>query len=118
MTQLKLFLAALILALTSLSVAPAFAGETQIKVSAKNFAFTPSTITLKVHQRTRLIFVSNQGMHGITIPEIGVKNVVNIGKKPSMVEVTPARTGTFVARCAVYCGLGHGNMLLTVKVVK
>ena len=109
---------ALILAVAALSFAPALAGEQQIKVSAKNFAFVPAAITLKVHQRTKLVFVSSQGMHGISIPEIGLNTIVNIGSKPSTVEVTPGRTGTFVARCAVYCGVGHGKMLLTVKVVK
>ena len=105
-------------ALTAFSLTPAIAGEQQIRISAKNFAFVPATITLKVHRRTKLIFVSKQGMHGITIPEIGLNNIINIGSTPSTVEVTAGHTGTFVARCAVYCGVGHGKMLLTVNVVK
>ena len=109
---------AIILALTAFSFAPAVAAEQQIKIYAKNFTFTPATITLKVHQRTKLIFVSNQGTHGITIPDIGLNTIVPIGSKPSTVEVTPGHVGTFTARCAVYCGLGHGNMLLKVKVIK
>lgn len=94
------------------------AREQQITVYAKNFAFTPGTITLKVHQRAKLVFVSKQGTHGITIPDIGLNNVINIGNKPTTVEVTPQRTGSFVARCAVYCGIGHGSMLLKVNVIR
>jgi len=112
----KLLSIAFIIALTA--VAPAFAGERQINVAAKNFAFVPGTITLKVHQHARLRFIGTQGMHGIIIPEIGVNNVVNIGPSPSIVEVNPTRTGKFVAHCAVFCGSGHANMILKVNVIK
>lgn len=114
---MKLLSAALLIALTASSIAPAIASERQIHIYAKNFSFTPSTITLKVHQRALLVFVG-KGNHGITIPEIGLNRIVTIGAKPSAVEVTPGHTGSFVARCAIYCGIGHGNMLLKVKVVK
>ncbi len=110
-----------VLALTCLIV-PAFsaacASEPVIKVTAKNWAFTPATITLKLHQKVRLEFVSTEGLHGITIPDLGVNDVVNIGTAPSDVEVTPTKLGTFEAHCAVFCGAGHANMILTVKVVK
>ncbi|PZR56935.1 MAG: cytochrome C oxidase subunit II [Candidatus Meridianibacter frigidus] len=115
---MKLLSFACALALGALAAAPATAKTSQINVTARNFAFVPSTITLKLHQRTKLRFVGTQGMHGITIPELGVNNVVSIGPKPAMVNVTPTRTGTFVARCAVFCGAGHAKMVLTIKVVK
>lgn len=99
------------------SLAPAIASEPQIHVYAKNFAFVPATITLKVHQRAKLVFVG-KGTHGITIPDIGLNRLVIIGAKPSTVEVTPSHTGIFVARCAIYCGIGHSKMLLKVKVVR
>jgi cytochrome c oxidase subunit 2 len=97
---------------------PVMGSEQSTKVYAKNFAFTPGTITLKVHQRAKLVFVSTRGTHGITIPEIGLSKVIVIGNKPATVEVTPQRTGNFIARCAVYCGIGHGSMLLKVSVIK
>ncbi|MDQ2991485.1 MAG: cupredoxin domain-containing protein [Candidatus Eremiobacteraeota bacterium] len=114
---MKLLSAALIIALTALSVAPAIASERQIHIYAKNFSFTPGTITLEVHQRAKLVFVG-KGNHGITIPEIGLNRIVTIGTKPTIVEVTPGHIGTFIARCAIYCGIGHGKMVLKVKVVK
>ncbi len=107
-----------IAALAAIMFTPALAGERQITVSAKNYAFVPSAITLKVHQHAKLRFVGTQGVHGIIIPEIGVDHVVNMGASPSVVEVTPNKTGNFVARCAVYCGVGHNRMILKVKVVK
>ncbi len=109
---------ALVLAFSAFSAAPALAGERTLNVSAKNFAFLPGTITLKLHQRAKLRFVGTQGMHGIIIPEIGVNNIVTIGPKPVVVEVTPNKLGTFTAHCAVFCGAGHANMILIVKVIK
>ena len=109
---------AILIALSSSALAGAAGAERTITVSAKNFAFVPSTITLKANQRVKLHFVSKQGVHGIVIPEIGVTNVVNMGPSPVDVQVTPKKPGTYVARCAVYCGIGHGKMVLTVKVTK
>lgn len=97
---------------------PAATGEPVVKITAKNWAFTPSTITLKLNQKVRLEFASGEGLHGITIPDLGVNDVVNIGTTPSEVEVTPTKLGTFQAHCAVFCGAGHANMVLTIKVVK
>ncbi|MDP9018091.1 MAG: cupredoxin domain-containing protein [Candidatus Eremiobacteraeota bacterium] len=109
---------ALILALGAFSALPASAGERTVKITATNFAFAPGTITLKLHQHVKLHFVGKQGMHGIIIPDLGVNNVVNIGAQPVDVEVTPSKTGTFTAHCAVFCGAGHAAMILTIKVVK
>lgn len=115
MLKYALLLAA---ALMLTPAAGARAAEPQINVSAKNFAFQPGTITLHLHQKTKLVFSAAEGMHGITIPDLGVNDVVNIGTSPSEVEVTPIKLGTFTAHCAVFCGAGHANMVLTIKVVK
>jgi len=89
-----------------------------IHISAKNWAFTPATITLHLNKPVKLVFVAAEGIHGITIPDLGVNDVVNIGSTPSEIDVTPKKLGTFIARCAVFCGAGHANMILTIKVVK
>jgi cytochrome c oxidase subunit 2 len=115
---LKIISIALTLSLAAALAGPVMAREQSTMVYAKNFTFTPGTITLKVHQRAKLVFVSTQGTHGITIPEIGLSKVVVISTTPATVEVTPQRTGNFIARCAVYCGIGHGSMLLKVSVIK
>ena|SRR5215472_1971420 len=93
------------------------ASEPTIKVMAKNWEFAPGTITLKLHQKTKLEFVSTEGVHGITIPDLGVDDVINIQSSPTSVEVTPQKTGTFTAHCAVFCGTGHEKMVLIIKVV-
>ena len=111
-------LAALAFLIAPLVAAPASASEPVIKITAKNWAFTPSTITLKVNEKVKLEFQATEGIHGITIPDLGVNDVVNIGNTVSSVEVTPTKVGTFQAHCAVFCGAGHANMVLTIKVVK
>ena len=35
----------------------------------------------------------------------------------AQVQFTPQKTGDFVAHCYVFCGKGHGSMVLTVHVV-
>lgn len=109
-------LAAAALLLLMPAIAPA-ASEPTVKVAAKNWAFVPGTITLKLHQKTKLEFVASEGMHGITIPDLGVDDVVNIQSTPTDIEVTPNKAGTYTAHCAVFCGAGHANMVLTIKVV-
>ena len=115
---LKSLALAFVLAFSAFCAVPALAGERTLNVSAKNFAFLPGTITLKLHKRAKLRFVGTQGMHGIIIPDVGVNNVVTIGPTPVIVEVIPNKLGTFTAHCAVFCGTGHANMILIVKVVK
>lgn len=116
MRLILIFVSAIAINVLSFAPAPA-ADEPTIKITAKNWAFTPGTITLKLHQKTKLEFVATEGIHGITIPDLGVNDVVNIQSTPTDVEVVPNKTGTFVAHCAVFCGAGHANMVLTIKVV-
>jgi hypothetical protein len=71
-----------------------------------------------VTRKVKLVFVATEGIHGITLPDLGVNDVVNVGSTPSEIVVTPSKLGTFVAHCAVFCGAGHANMILTIKVVK
>ena len=115
MKRLLFFIAAGILLFPA---SAAQASVPEVHIVAKNWAFTPSTITLHVNQPVKLVFSASEGLHGITIPDLGVNDVVNVGSSPSEVVVTPKKIGTFVAHCAVFCGAGHANMILTIKVVK
>lgn len=113
------FLSAIAAALFLIApVTPVSASEPVIKVTAKNWAFVPPTITLKLNQTVKLEFVATEGIHGITIPDLGVDDVVNIQSTATTVEVTPKKVGTFVAHCAVFCGAGHAKMILTIVVLK
>lgn len=89
-----------------------------VTIKAKNFAFSPATVTLKQGQATRITFVGTEGVHGLTAPDIGLNQTVTIMNTPTTVTVTPQKTGTFVSHCAIFCGIGHAKMQITFKVVK
>ena len=89
-----------------------------ISITAKNWSFSPATITLKVNQPVKLVFRSKEGIHAIIIPDLGVNQVVNVSSTPSEIKLTPKKTGVFVGHCAIFCGAGHANMIITIRVVK
>jgi cytochrome c oxidase subunit 2 len=88
----------------------------RIVISAKRFAFSPSVVTLKKGLPVVLVLKSEDVPHGIRFKEFGIDTKANKGKT-SEVAFTPNQTGTFVGHCAVFCGAGHGTMILTLHVV-
>jgi cytochrome c oxidase subunit 2 len=90
---------------------------TVIKMTAKKYTFDPSTITVERGHPVRLEVTALDHTHGIEIEEFGVKSRLEKGK-PTAVEFTPDRTGTFTFKCSVFCGLGHGKMKGTLTVVE
>lgn len=116
---MKHFVAAVCIAALSAFIPAQPASATQsVTVKAKNFSFSPAVVTLKEGQPTAITFVATQGVHGITSPEIGLNQTVTITSSPTTVTVTPHKTGTFTAHCAIFCGVGHAKMQLVFKVVK
>ncbi len=107
---------------TMAMVTPLYAGAStqpkSVTITARNFSFTPAVVVLKVKQPVRLTLVSKQGTHGITVPQIGLTQTVTITGKPTSIMVTPQKVGTFDARCAIFCGIGHGKMHMTFRVIK
>jgi cytochrome c oxidase subunit 2 len=88
----------------------------RVEVSAKRFAFEPSTVTLKKGEPVVLTIRSKDVEHGLDFYELGLKVVV---PKHGVAELkfTPDKAGDFVGHCAVFCGTGHGGMMLTLHVV-
>jgi cytochrome c oxidase subunit 2 len=88
----------------------------KIEVIAKRYSFTPGDITLKKGEPVLLVLKSVDVPHGIRIRELGVE--VKVPKAGTQeVRFTPAKTGTFVGHCYVFCGEGHGSMTLTLHVI-
>lgn len=100
-----------------ISAAPASAAQT-VTIKAKNFAFSPTVVTLKEGQPTAITFVASEGVHGLTAPDIGLNQTVTITSSPTTVTVTPRKVGTFTSHCAIFCGIGHAKMQIVFKVVK
>lgn len=117
--KLQTFVVALAVGLLVFPATPVRAAATPaIHISAKNWTFEPATITLRLNKPVKLLFAAAEGLHGITIPDLGGNEVVGVGPTPSEIVVTPKKLGTFVAHCSVFCGAGHEHMILTIKVVK
>jgi cytochrome c oxidase subunit 2 len=88
-----------------------------IEISAKKFEFTPSEITLKKGEPVILRLSSTDRVHGFLSKPLKIDtDIPNDGSKD--VAVTPDTAGNFTVICDHYCGTGHGNMKMTVKVVE
>ncbi|MHB1550294.1 MAG: cupredoxin domain-containing protein [Vulcanimicrobiaceae bacterium] len=88
-----------------------------IDIVASNWKFTPATITLYAGETRELRLTSSSGVHGLESKALGLPLTVISPGKWVAVKVTPKKVGTYVLGCAILCGAGHKNMILTVKVV-
>lgn len=111
----------MVLALAVLSAAP---GRIQaadqpkvIEITAKRFGFTPDNITLKKGEPVVLRLTSQDVTHGFFVRALKIDELITPGK-PVEVTVNPQTTGTFTVICHHFCGVGHGNMKMTVTVVE
>jgi cytochrome c oxidase subunit 2 len=88
----------------------------RIEVIAKRFAFEPSEITLKKGQPVILVIKSADVAHGLRFRDLNLDVKVSKGGSAEL-QFTPEKTGDFVGHCSVFCGSGHGSMMLTLHVV-
>ena len=92
------------------------AAPRRIEVTAKRFAFDPGEITVKKGLPVVLVLHGKDAAHGLRFRELNVDVKVSAGGT-SEVQFTPDKTGDFVGHCSVFCGSGHGGMMLTLHVV-
>ena len=88
-----------------------------IEIKAKKYEFSPSQITLKKGAPVVLRLSSEDRAHGFFIKPLGVDADIQPGQVTD-VPITPDATGEYVVICDHYCGLGHGNMKMTLNVVQ
>jgi cytochrome c oxidase subunit 2 len=107
----------LVAARISSPMALADAAPQRIEITAKRFAFEPGQITLKKGHPVVLVLKSMDVAHGIRFRDLNVD--VKVGAHgTSEVRFTPEKVGDFVGHCSVFCGGGHGEMVLTLHVVE
>jgi cytochrome c oxidase subunit 2 len=97
---------------------PAFAQDAprRIEITAKRFKYEPSEITVKKGQPVVLVIKSLDTAHGLRFRDLGLN--VSVRKNGSSeLSFTPDKTGDFIGHCSVFCGAGHGGMMLTLHVV-
>jgi len=88
-----------------------------IEIKAKKYEFSPSQITLKKGAPVVLRLSTEDRSHGFFIKPLGVDADIKPGEVTE-VAITPDATGEYVVICDHYCGLGHGNMKMTLNVVQ
>jgi cytochrome c oxidase subunit II len=111
-----LFVGALVLALSSTGNVWAQAAPRRVEITAKRFAFEPGEITLKKGEPVVLVLKSEDVAHGLRFRELNVDVKAGAGGTAE-VQFTPEKTGDFIGHCSVFCGSGHGSMILKLHVV-
>jgi cytochrome c oxidase subunit 2 len=95
------------------SLGPSHADEAEggrvIKIVAQRFHYTPNEIDLKRGEPVTLEFTSLDFLHGFKVPALGVR-VNLLPGRPTLVHITPDKTGRFVFLCDNFCGVGHEEM--------
>lgn len=78
------------------------AASVQITVTGSEFAFTPSTLTVKSGQTVQLTF-KNMGTypHNLTIPDLGVATKTITPGQEDTITFTPTKAGSFSFLCTV-----------------
>lgn len=83
--------------------------ERTIHMGVRQYAWDPSTLTVKKGELVRLVIHNADVMHGIVIPELGIMEG-DIPPEGAVIEFTPNKVGVFEFFCSVYCGEGHMEM--------
>ena len=112
-------LAAAVLALGLGATVPVPASaHPSIDIVASNWKFTPATVTVHLNEPSTFRLTSSGGVHGIQSDELGIPLTTIMPGKFVTVTFTPKKLGTYPVHCAIFCGAGHADMVLVVKVVQ
>ncbi len=107
----------MILSAAALAVRAEEAQPAVVTITAKRFQFTPDHITLKKGQPVVLRLASEDVTHGFFSRPLKVDAEIVPGKTTE-VKITPDQVGKFTLICDHFCGVGHGNMMMTIEVVE
>lgn len=101
---------------TNLGTQVAANGQVTSRLVATQFAFQPQCIVVPANRPVVLRFATPDVIHGILVTGTNVNTMVIPGYV-SQVETVFTRTGDLLMPCHEFCGLGHSEMLATVRVV-
>jgi cytochrome c oxidase subunit 2 len=86
-----------------------------VEITAKRFAFTPNSITLKKGQTVKIRLHSEDVTHGFFLRPLKLDEEIPAGQTVE-VTVTPQVAGSFTTICDHFCGANHSNMNMTIVV--
>ena len=93
-------------------------GVREFRISAPQWSFEPSVITVNPGDRVRFIVTSQDIMHGFAINELGfnlpLSPEVAVAKEVVIPRDMPE--GTYTMYCSIFCGIGHPYMKGTVVI--
>lgn len=92
-------------------------GRVVARMITTQFEFVPNCIVLPAGRDVTLRFASPDVIHGILITGTNVNTMVIPGYV-AQVHTRLTTTGDMLMPCHEYCGLGHSQMLATVRVVR
>ena len=101
---------------TNLGTRVAPDGQVTTRIITTQFAFVPQCVVVPADRQVTLRFASPDVIHGILVSGTNVNTMVVPGYV-SQVHTVFRRTGDLLMPCHEYCGLGHTQMLATVRVV-
>lgn len=81
----------------------------EFTINAKNWEFSPATITVNKGDKVRLKITSTEGLHSFVLTEYSINTKLEIGQT-QIVEFTADKAGSFSFRCGIPCGSGHMDM--------
>ena len=87
----------------------------EFNVTARNWEFVPSTITVNKGDTVKLHITSTDVQHGFVISAYGINKTLNPGQQVD-VEFVADKAGSFPFYCNVFCGEGHSGMKGTLVV--
>jgi len=91
-------------------------GRVVARLIATQFEFVPNCIVLPTNREVTLRFATPDVIHGILVTGTNVNTMVVPGYV-AQVHTQFTKTGDLLMPCHEYCGLGHTQMIATVKVV-
>lgn len=91
-------------------------GRVVARVIATQFEFVPNCIVLPAERDVTLRFTSPDVIHGILVSGTNVNTMIVPGYV-AQVHTRFTKTGDLLMPCHEFCGLGHSQMLATVRVV-
>lgn len=103
------FAAAGAAALERSGVAQTVAGPRIIEMTARRFAYEPNEIALKAGERVVIAIRSLDFVHGMNIPDLGMRLDLVPGRVTRL-ELQPKAPGTIDFVCDNFCGDGHEQM--------
>jgi cytochrome c oxidase subunit 2 len=88
---------------------PLVGDDSEIRLTASKYEFSPNVIKAKRGDHIRLVITAVDRIHGFKLEAFHIDQKLPKGE-PVTVEFTADRPGTFLFECSHFCGLGHQKM--------